>query len=67
MPYDVGRDKRCPASKPWGVQKKRDGKLMGCHETKEKAEKQRDALYANDKGASNEEMIGPNDMTPTGT
>lgn len=67
MPWDVKRDTRCPASKPWGVVKKKDGKLEGCHETKEKARKQQEALYANESGASNEEMIGPNDMTPTGT
>lgn len=37
----------CPASKPYGVVKKSDGKLAGCHESMTKAREQQKALYAN--------------------
>jgi hypothetical protein len=46
MPYNVGKDSRCPASKPYACRKSSDGKIMGCHESKEKAQAQQRALYA---------------------
>jgi uncharacterized protein len=48
MPWDVTKDDRCPASKPWAVVKSDDGELEGCHPTKDAAEKQQAALYANE-------------------
>jgi HK97 family phage prohead protease len=47
VPWDVKKDDRCPADKPWGVVKA-DGDLEGCHETEEAAQKQLAALYANE-------------------
>jgi hypothetical protein len=46
MPYSVGKDSRCPASKPYACKKKSDGKIMGCHTSLEKAKAQQRALYA---------------------
>jgi len=51
MPYHVAKTKKCSASKPWGVIKDSDGKVMGCHPSKAKANKQLAALYANEPGA----------------
>lgn len=51
MPYHVTKSKNCPVSKPWATVKSSDGKVMGCHETREKALAQQRALYANDKKA----------------
>lgn len=48
MPWDVHKDSRCPASKPWGVTKSADGTLEGCHETREHALTQQAALYASE-------------------
>lgn len=49
MPYDIVEDHPdCPASEPWGVVKEDDGKLMGCHKSKAKAEKQISAIYASE-------------------
>jgi hypothetical protein len=36
----------CPSSKPYAVVKKDDGKVQGCHPTREKAQEQVVALYA---------------------
>jgi hypothetical protein len=46
MPYNVAKDSRCPSSKPWACKKSTDGKIMGCHESREKALAQQRALYA---------------------
>lgn len=48
MPYHVGTSAECPASKPHAVIKDDDGQVMGCHATKEVAQKQIAALYANE-------------------
>jgi hypothetical protein len=48
MPYHVGTSDDCPPSKPYAVIKDADGEVMGCHETKEKAEAQLRALYASE-------------------
>lgn len=48
MPYHVAKSSSCPASKPWGVIKSGDGKVMGCHPTRDTAERQMAALYANE-------------------
>lgn len=50
MPYTI-RDNHpgCPVSKPYAVVKKDDtSKKLGCHETKESAQKQIAALEANE-------------------
>src|SRR5512137_1110698 len=54
MPYDIFRTG--PEDKPYCVHKHDDdgepvGKPLGCHETKDEAEKQLAALYANEKRA----------------
>ena len=51
MPWHVAKSSSCPASKPWAVIKDSDGKSVGCHPTKEKAEKHMAALYANEPNA----------------
>lgn len=49
MPYDIVEDHPdCPSDEPWGVVKSDDNKLMGCHESKVKAEKQISAIYASE-------------------
>jgi hypothetical protein len=49
MPYEIKSDHAgCPKSKPFAVVKTVDGELMGCHETKKKAQRQIAALYANE-------------------
>lgn len=50
MPYQVKRTGDCPDSKPWAVVKESDGKVMGCHETKEQANAQLAALNAAERG-----------------
>jgi HK97 family phage prohead protease len=48
MPWDIRKDDRCPASKPWGVVKSDDNDLEGCHESEAAAKKQQAALYASE-------------------
>lgn len=48
MPYTISKTSECPDSKPYGVVKKSDGKVMGCHETREKAAAQIGAIEANE-------------------
>lgn len=50
MPFSVMKlgGKGCPKGKEWGVVTKGSGKLHGCHESRESAEKQMAALYANE-------------------
>jgi HK97 family phage prohead protease len=48
MPWHVAKSAQCPASKPWGVIKDADGSLVACHATEASAQKQVDALYANE-------------------
>lgn len=49
MPYEIVEDHPdCPSTDPWGVVKEDDGKLMGCHESKAKAQKQISAIYASE-------------------
>src|SRR6266516_1307115 len=62
MPYHVSKTSSCPSSKPWGVIKDSDGKVMGCHPTKEKADAQMAALYANEPGSN--KGAGVNRNTP---
>jgi HK97 family phage prohead protease len=51
----VSESGKCPASKPYAVIKDSDGSVAGCHPTKEKAQKQLAALYANESTASSRE------------
>lgn len=46
MPYDVEQ-----RGNKWVVVKEDDGQVMGEHDTKEEAEQQRKAIYANEKGS----------------
>ena len=69
MPWHVDKTAQCPASKPWGVIKNSDGKVVGCHATKKDANKQLAALNANvaegdDKGTEDMSAIA-NENTPT--
>ncbi len=40
MPWHVDKTESCPVSKPWGVIKDADGKVVGCHESKTSALRQ---------------------------
>lgn len=57
MPYHVARTSQCPASKPWGCIKTGDGKVMGCHPSRDAAERQMAALYANEPGNQLEALM----------
>lgn len=48
MPYHVGKSSECPESKPHAVIKDSDGEVMGCHSSREKAEKQIAAIHASE-------------------
>lgn len=50
MPYSISKDTNaCSTSEPFAVKKKSDGKVMGCHATKDKAQKQIGALQTSEK------------------
>lgn len=48
MPYHVAQTSRCPISRPWAVIKDDDDTIMGCHATREAAERQMRAIHANE-------------------
>lgn len=48
MPYKVEKSDSCPKSHPWAVIKETDGEVLGCHSTKQDAEKQQKALYSSE-------------------
>jgi hypothetical protein len=51
MPWNVKKDSRCPASKPWGVVGGSTGnRLAGCHPSEDAAKKQQAALYVHETG-----------------
>lgn len=55
MPYHVDQNNPgCPPDKPFSVVKDSDGKVMGCHATKEQANSQLAALYANEPDSNKE-------------
>jgi hypothetical protein len=45
MPFHVTESSRCPAGKSWAVINSTTGRVMGCHESREKAIQQMKALY----------------------
>lgn len=47
MPWHSEKSDQCPADKPWAVVKNDTGEKVACHETKESADAQVAALYAN--------------------
>lgn len=49
MPYRIGRSSQCPVSAPYAVVKTGDGRVMGCHKSKERAMRQMVALNINEK------------------
>lgn len=51
MPYKVVKTSKCPATKPFAVTNTDTGKINGCHETKEKANKQMRLLYGIESGS----------------
>jgi hypothetical protein len=52
MPWNVKKDDRCPAGKPWGVVGGSSGdRLAGCHPTADAAKKQQAALYVHEQKA----------------
>lgn len=57
MPYEVRKSGDCPASTPWGVFKQGTSEKMGCHASQEEAQKQMDALYANEPDAATVDSI----------
>jgi hypothetical protein len=49
MPWHkVKGHKQCPASKPWAVVKDKDGKVVGCHASESRANKQLAALHVSE-------------------
>jgi HK97 family phage prohead protease len=52
MPWHVAQSAQCPVSKPWAVIKNADGSVAGCHPSKDKAQSQMAALYANENSGS---------------
>lgn len=48
MPWHVEESDRCPDGKPWAVIKNQDSSVVACHMTKQMAQKQMAALYANE-------------------
>lgn len=48
MPWDVEQTGECPASRPWGVVRRTDGQIEGCHATEEAAREQQAALYVSE-------------------
>lgn len=49
MPYHIAKEHSdCPASRGWAVVKDDDGKVMGCHPSRERAKRQLAALHANE-------------------
>jgi HK97 family phage prohead protease len=65
MPWHIVPESgKCPASKPYAVIKDSDGSLAGCHATKQQAQKQLAALYANETTASGKGRL---QMTDTDT
>jgi hypothetical protein len=53
LPYEIIKDADlCSESKPWAVVKEGTKKKFGCHATKGDAQKQMDALYANETDAA---------------
>jgi hypothetical protein len=47
VPYGIGQSAQCPSSKPWAVKNTATGAVVGCHPTKQKAQKQLAALQIN--------------------
>lgn len=52
MPWHVAKSDQCDPAKPWAVIKDADGSVVACHETEADAQKQVDALYANEPDAA---------------
>lgn len=59
MPWEIKKDDRCPADKPWGVVKADDDSLEGCHESEDAAKKQQAALYASETRSESDEEFAP--------
>lgn len=58
MPYHIDKSENCQTSKPYAVIKDSDGKIMGCHPTREAAGKQIAAIEANEKAEWEAKMQG---------
>ena len=58
MPYRVTESGDCPDGKPFAVVKKDGGKVIGCHESKESANKQLRALYAKESRTAAARLAG---------
>lgn len=55
MPWNVKKDPEgCSEEKPWSVVKTDDGEIVGCHPTRESADNQVAALYAQEGGKPGE-------------
>lgn len=53
MPWHIDSDSgSCPTSRPWAVVKDSDGEVEGCHTSKDAAENQMAALYAQEEALS---------------
>ena len=58
MPWHIVKDhNECPKSKPYAVVKNSDGKVVGCHVTRNEAEDQLAALYASEDDSVASDMV----------
>ena len=48
MPWHIGRSAQCPSSKSYAIIRNGTSRVEGCHSTREAAERQLAALYANE-------------------
>lgn len=56
MPYHVGTSAECGISEPYAVIKDDNGEVMGCHDTKDKAEAQIAAIHASEGSSANTQL-----------
>lgn len=56
MPYHVGTSAECGTSKPYAVVKDDSGEVMGCHDTKDKADAQIAAIHASEGSDANMQL-----------
>jgi hypothetical protein len=65
MPWNITKDDRCPADKPYGVVGGASGNhLAGCHPTKAKARAQQSALYANEANSDEDPDVQKSEHPP---
>ena len=59
MPYSVEKSNSCPVGRPYAVVKDSDGKVMGCHASKEEAQDQIAAINISEKAIADLDLTPP--------